>query len=146
QQVNNQLRNVTLPENVEPDVQPPYGPKGEIYRYVLKGKNRDTRNLLTIQNWTIDRQLRAVPGIADVVAFGGQEKIYEVSIDPIKLQKYDVSPPEVYEAITKANLNVGGDVIEKNGQAYVVRGLGLLNSIEDIENTIVDEYNGNPVL
>ncbi|MBX3165546.1 MAG: efflux RND transporter permease subunit [Bacteroidetes bacterium] len=146
QQVNNQLRNVTLPENVEPDVQPPYGPTGEIYRYVLKGKNRDTRNLLTIQNWTIDRQLRAVPGIADVVAFGGQEKIYEVSIDPIKLQKYDVSPPEVYEAITKANLNVGGDVIEKNGQAYVVRGLGLLNSIEDIENTIVDEYNDNPVL
>ena len=132
QQVNNQLRNVTLPESVEPDVQPPYGPTGEVYRYVLKGKNRDTRDLLTIQNWVIDRQLRAVSGIADVVAFGGQEKIYEISVDPVKLQKYDLSPPQVYDAVTKANLNVGGDVIEKNGQAYVVRGLGLLNTKEDI--------------
>lgn len=146
QQVNNQLRNVVLPEEVEPDVQPPYGPTGEVYRYVLTGKNRDTRDLLTIQNWVIDRQLRAVSGIADVVAFGGQEKIYEVSIDPVKLQKYDITPAQVYDAITKANLNVGGDVIEKNGQAYVVRGLGLLNSIQDIENTIVYEYNGNPLL
>lgn len=146
QQVNNQLRNVTLPEEVEPDVQPPYGPTGEVYRYVLKGKNRDTRDLLTLQNWVIDRQLRAVSGIADVVAFGGQEKIYEISVDPVKLQKYDLSPTEVYDAISKANLNVGGDVIEKNGQAYVVRGLGLLNTKEDIENTIVDEYNDNPIL
>lgn len=146
QQVNNQLRNVTLPDEVEPDVQPPYGPTGEVYRYVLKGKNRDTRDLLTIQNWVIDRQLRAVSGIADVVAFGGQEKIYEISVDPVKLQKYDMSPPQVYDAVTKANLNVGGDVIEKNGQAYVVRGLGLLNTKEDIENIIVDDYNGNPIL
>lgn len=146
QQVNNQLRNVKLPEEVEPDVQPPYGPTGEVYRYVLTGKNRDTRDLLTIQNWVIDRQLRAVSGIADVVAFGGQEKIYEISVDPIKLQKYDLSPPQVYDAVTKANLNVGGDVIEKNGQAYVVRGLGLLNTTEDIENIIVDDYNGNPIL
>ncbi len=146
QQVNNQLRNVTLPEEVEPDVQPPYGPTGEVYRYVLRGKNRDSRDLLTIQNWVIDRQLRSVSGIADVVAFGGQEKIYEISVDPVKLQKYDLSPPQVYAAITKANLNVGGDVIEKNGQAYVVRGLGLLNTIADIENTIVDEFNDNPIL
>jgi cobalt-zinc-cadmium resistance protein CzcA len=146
QQVNNQLRNVQLPENVEPDVQPPYGPTGEIYRYVLKSKKRDTRDLLTLQNWVIDRQIRAVPGIADVVAFGGQEKIYEISVDPIRLQKYDLTPLQLYEAVTKANLNVGGDVIEKNGQAYVVRGLGLLNSISDIENTIVAEYNDNPVL
>lgn len=146
QQVNNQLRNVQLPEEVEPDVQPPYGPTGEIYRYVLKGDKRDTRELLTLQNWVIDRQLRAVPGVADVVAFGGQEKIYEISVDPVKLQKYDLTPLQVYEAVTKANLNVGGDVIEKNGQAYVVRGLGLLNTSRDIENTIVANYNDNPVL
>jgi heavy metal efflux system protein len=146
QQVNNQLRNVRLPEGVDPDVQPPYGPTGEIYRYVLRSETRNTRDLLTIQNWVIDRQLRAVPGIADVVAFGGQEKIYEISVDPIKLQKFDLTPLELYSAVSNANLNVGGDVIEKNGQAYVVRGLGLLNSINDIENTIVDTYNGNPVL
>lgn len=146
QQVNNQLRNVQLPESVEPDVQPPYGPTGEIFRYVLKSDKRDTRDLLTIQNWTIDRQLRAVPGVADVVAFGGQEKTYEISINPVQLQKYNLTPLELFNAISKSNMNVGGDVIEKNGQAYVVRGIGLLNSIDEIENTIVDIYNGNPLL
>lgn len=146
QQANNQLRNVALPDGVEPDVQPPYGPTGEIYRYVLKSPKRDSRDLLTIQNWVIDRQLRAVPGIADVVAFGGQEKIYEISVDPVKLQKYDLTPLQVFEAVSKSNLNVGGDVIEKNGQAYVIRGLGLLNSTSDIDNTIVAEYNDNPIL
>jgi heavy metal efflux system protein len=146
QQVNNQLRYVQLPDGVEPDVQPPYGPTGEIYRYTLASDQRDTRDLLTIQNWVIDRQLRAVPGVADVVAFGGQEKIYEISVDPLKLQQYDLTPLELYEAVSKSNLNVGGDVIEKNRQAYVVRGIGLLDSKEDIENTIVDIFNGNPLL
>lgn len=146
QQVNNQLINVQLPENVEPDVQPPYGPTGEIFRYVLHSDVRDTRDLLTIQNWTIDRELRRVPGVADVVAFGGQEKIYEISVNPVELQQYNLTPLELYESVSKSNLNVGGDVIEKNGQAYVVRGIGLLDSREDIENTIVDIFNGNPLL
>ena len=146
QQVNNQLRNVQLPDGVEPDVQPPYGPTGEIYRYTLQSPTKDTRELLTLQNWVIDRQLRAVPGIADVVAFGGREKTYEIQIDPVLLQKYELTSPQVYDAVSKANVNVGGDVIEKNGQAYVVRGVGLLDSTADIENTIVAQYNGNPVL
>jgi cobalt-zinc-cadmium resistance protein CzcA len=146
QQVNNQLRNISLPDGVEPDVQPPYGPTGEIFRYVLRSSKRDTRDLLTIQNWTIDRELRRVPGVADIVAFGGQEKIYEISVNPLKLQQYDLTPLELYEAVSKSNLNVGGDVIEKNGQAYVVRGIGLLDSKRDIENTIVDIFNGNPLL
>jgi len=145
QQVNNQLRNIRLPENVEPEVQPPYGPTGEIFRYVLKSDKRDSRDLLTIQNWVIDRQIRAVPGVADLVAFGGQEKIYEISVDPEKLQKYSLSPLQLYQAVSNANLNVGGDIIEKNGQAYVVRGLGLLNSRQDIENTVIAEMFDNPV-
>lgn len=146
QQVNNQLRTVQLPEGIEPDVQPPYGPTGEIFRYTLKSDERDSKELLTIQNWTIDRQIRAVPGVADVVAFGGRERTYEIAVDPVKLQKYNLTPLELYEAVSKSNLNVGGDVIEKNGQAYVVRGLGLYTSIQDIENTIVDDFNGNPLL
>ena len=145
QQVNNQLATVQFPSGVEPDVQPPYGPTGEIFRYTLQSDQRDTRDLLTIQNWTIDKELRRVPGVADVVAFGGQEKIYEISVDPVKLQEYNLTPLELYEAVSKSNLNVGGDVIEKNGQAYVVRGIGLLDSKKDIENTIVDIFNGNPL-
>ncbi|MFC5411869.1 efflux RND transporter permease subunit [Larkinella bovis] len=146
QQVNNQLRTVTLPESVEPDVQPPYGPTGEIFRFTLKSDSRDSRELLTLHNWVIDRQLRSVPGVADVVAFGGQEKIYEIRVNPTQLTKYDLTPLEVYQAITRSNINVGGDVIERNGQAYVVRGVGLLTSIADIQNIIIEELNGNPVL
>ncbi|WP_439555429.1 efflux RND transporter permease subunit, partial [Dyadobacter sp.] len=146
QQVNNQLRNISLPEGVEPDVQPPYGPTGEIFRFTLKSKDRDSRELLTLHNWVIDRQLRSIPGVADVVAFGGREKIYEVQVNPTKLVKYNITPLEVYQAVTKSNINVGGDVIEKNGQAYVVRGIGLLNSIPDIQNIIVEFVKDNPVL
>lgn len=146
QQVNNQLRTVSLPDGVDPEVQPPYGPTGEIFRYTLESKDRDSRELLTLQNWVVDRQLRSVPGVADVVAFGGREKMYEIQVNPTQLAKYDITPLEVYEAVTKSNVNVGGDVIEKNGQAYVVRGIGLLNSIPDIENIIVEYVNDNPVL
>ncbi|WP_031526875.1 efflux RND transporter permease subunit [Dyadobacter crusticola] len=146
QQVNNQLRNISLPEGVEPDVQPPYGPTGEIFRFTLKSKDRDSRELLTLHNWVIDRQLRSIPGVADVVAFGGREKIYEVQVNPTKLVKYNITPLEVYQAVSKSNINVGGDVIEKNGQAYVVRGIGLLNSIADIQNIIVEFVKDNPVL
>ena len=146
QQVNNQLQTVSLPDDIDPEVQPPYGPTGEIFRYTLQSKDRDTKDLLTLQNWVIDRQLRAVPGVADIAAFGGQEKTYEISVDPNRLSKYDITPLEVFDAVNKSNLNVGGDVIEKNGQAYVVRGVGLLGSREDIENIIVKDAGGNPVL
>lgn len=146
QQVNNQLHSVNLPESVEPDVQPPYGPTGEIYRYTLESKSRNVRDLLTLQTWVVDRQLRSVPGIADIVAFGGQQKTYEISVNPQLLAKYDITPLEVYSAVAKSNINVGGDVIEKNGQAYVVRGIGLLDNISDIENIIIDNINGTPIL
>src|SRR5690606_37004676 len=146
QQVNNQLVNVDLPDGVSPELTPRYGPTGEIVRYVLESDTKDTRDLLSIQKWVIARQLRAVPGVADVVAFGGREKIYEIQVNPAMLNRYDITPLDVYEAVAKSNINVGGDVIEKNGQAYVVRGMGLLNSIEDIENIIIEESEGVPVL
>jgi cobalt-zinc-cadmium resistance protein CzcA len=146
QQVNNMLQSVSLPEGAEPEIQPPYGPTGEIFRYYLKSDRLNSRDLLTYQNWVIDRQLRSVPGVADIVAFGGQDKIYEITADPVRLAKYDITPLELYQAVTKSNINVGGDVIEKNGQAYVVRGIGLLNSIADIENIILDNINGTPLL
>ncbi len=146
QQVNNQLRNVELPDGAEPDVQPPYGPTGEVFRYVLKSDKRDSRDLLTLQNWVIDRQLRSIPGVADLQAFGGEDKVYEVCVDPNRLSGYDITPIDVYDAVSKSNLNVGGDVIEKNGQAFVVRGVGLIKTRQDIENVIVTYAHGNPVL
>ncbi|MCA4894170.1 MAG: efflux RND transporter permease subunit [Cytophagales bacterium] len=145
QQVNNLLRNVNLPDGIDPDVQPPYGPTGEIFRYTLDS-DRSTTELLAWQDWVIDRQLRAVPGVADIVSFGGSRKVYEVNVNPLMLSKYDITPLEVYEAIAKSNINVGGDVIEKNGQAYVVRGIGLLASIDDIENILISTIKDVPIL
>ncbi len=146
QQVNNLLRNVKLPDGVDPDVQPPYGPTGEIFRYTVQGKNKSSIDLLTEQTWVIDRQLRSIPGVADLVAFGGADRTYEITVDPIKLAQYNITPLEVYNAVSKSNINVGGDVIEKHGQAYVVRGIGLLDNIKDIENIIIDNINGTPIL
>ena len=78
----NLLRNATLPPNVNPSVQPPTGPTGEIFRYTLKSTFRDVRELKTMQDWVIDRRLRAVPGIGDINSFGGKTKTYEIKVDP----------------------------------------------------------------
>jgi cobalt-zinc-cadmium resistance protein CzcA len=146
QQVQSRIGGADLPDGVKPDVQPPYGPTGEIYRYTLKSKIYSIRDLTTIQNWVLDRQFKSVPGIADVNSFGGEEKVYEVSVNPDLLTKYNLSSLDVFNAINKSNVNVGGDVIERNGQSYVVRGIGLLTSISDIQNIMINKVNGVPLL
>src|ERR1700712_3429426 len=146
QQVFTRLSGADLPDGVKPDVQPPYGPTGEIFRYTLSSKTRSIRDLTTIQNWVLDRQFKSVPGIADVNSFGGEEKVFEVSVNPDLLIKYNLTSLDVYNAISKSNVNVGGDVIERNGQSYVVRGIGVLNDIDDINNIIINKTNGVPLL
>ncbi|MEO5685564.1 MAG: CusA/CzcA family heavy metal efflux RND transporter [Chitinophagaceae bacterium] len=146
QQVFTRLNGADLPDGVKPDVQPPYGPTGEIFRYTLSSKTRSIRDLTTIQNWVLDRQFKSVPGVADVNSFGGEEKIFEVSVNPELLIKYNLTSLDVYNAIAKSNVNVGGDVIERNGQSYVVRGIGVLNDIDDINNIIINKINGVPLL
>ncbi len=146
QQVLSRLGNADIPDGVKPEVEPPYGPTGEIFRYTLKSKTRSVRDLTTIQNWILDRQFKSVPGVADVNSFGGEEKIFEVSVNPYLLSKYNLTSLDVYNAIQKSNINVGGDVIERNGQSYVVRGIGVLNNIHEIENIIVTKINGVPIV
>jgi cobalt-zinc-cadmium resistance protein CzcA len=146
QQVMNILPNVTLPDGVNPGVEPPYGPTGEIFRYTLESKKRSIRELKTIQDWVVDRNFRAVEGIADINAFGGEVKDYEITVYPNLLRAYGISPLDVYSAVQKSNINVGGDVIEKNNQAYVVRGIGLLTSIPDIENIVISHVNDVPIM
>src|ERR1700744_4144562 len=146
QQVNNLLHNADLPDNVDPDVQPPTGPTGEVYRYTIESSFRDPRELKTLQDWVVDRELRSVPGIADVVSFGGKVKTYEIRANPQILTNLGITPLDVSNAVSKSNINIGGDVINKNSQAYVVRGIGLLNDINEIKNIIVENNNGIPVL
>src|SRR6201996_8469954 len=146
QQVNSLMHNADLPDNVDPDVQPPTGPTGEVFRYTLESDMRDSKELKTMQNWVVDRELRSVPGVADVVSFGGMVKTYEIQVNPLVLNNLGITPLDVYNAVTKSNINIGGDVIKKNSQAYVVRGIGLLNDINEIRNIIVENNNGIPVL
>lgn len=146
QQVNNMLRDVSLPENADPDIQPPTGPTGEIFRYTLVSPGKSVKDLKTLQDWVIERQLLGVPGVGDVVSFGGEVKTFEIQVDPRKLASYNITPLDVYTAASKSNINVGGDVIVDNSQAYVVRGIGLLNNTKEIENIIVTNINGTPIL
>lgn len=146
QQIMSRIANVDLPEGLKPEVQPPYGPTGEVYRYTLKSNIRNIRELYTIQDWVIDRQFKSVPGVADVNSFGGEERSFEIAVNPDLLLKYGLSSIDVYNAVAKSNINVGGDIIEKNGQAYVVRGIGLLNNIDEINNIIVTKIKNVPIL
>ncbi|MFM7683224.1 MAG: efflux RND transporter permease subunit, partial [Bacteroidota bacterium] len=146
QWVANKLPNLDLPDNISPEMQPSTGPTGEIYRYTLESNTKDVRELKTIQDWVIDRHLKSVPGVADIVSFGGDVKTYEISLDPRALSLYNISALDVFEAVSTSNVNVGGDVIESNGQALVVRGIGLVNDIPEIENIIVTIAGKTPVL
>lgn len=146
QQVSQKLQSLNLPDGIDPEIQPPSGPTGEIFRYTLSSKNQSVRELKTIQDWVIDRQIKKVPGVADVVSFGGEVKTAEIVVDPNMLSRYDLTALDVYEAVSKSNVNVGGDIIEKSDQAYVVRGIGLLNNLNDIENIIVANNSGTPIL
>jgi cobalt-zinc-cadmium resistance protein CzcA len=146
QQIIGLLSGVDLPEGAETELTPPAGPIDEIYRYTIHSNRHTPAELRTMQDWIIDRQLRTVPGIADVVAFGGPVKTYEVSVKPNQLSNYGLSALDVYEAISKSNINVGGDVIERSSQAFVVRGIGLINSISEIENIIIENIDGTPIL
>lgn len=146
QQVMSRIINADLPDGIKPEVQPPYGPTGEIYRYTLQSKTTSVRELTAIQDWVLDRQFKSVQGIADVNTFGGEEKTFEVSVDPNLLVKYNLSSLDVYNAIARSNINVGGDVIQRNGQAYVVRGIGQLSNIDEINNVIINKIDGVTLL
>src|SRR3984885_9401750 len=144
-QINNHIGDANLPDGVSPSIEPPYGPTGEIYRFTLTSNKRSVRELKTIQDWVVSREIRAVPGVADVNSFGGEVKTYQITINPEKAVQYNVTPLQLYDAVSKSNVNVGGDVIDQAGQAYVVRGIGLLNNIDEIKNIVINNIKGTPI-
>jgi len=113
---------------------------GEIYQYELKaepGSGYDATSLRTVQDWIVRRQLLGVPGVTEVNSFGGLEKQYQIQLDPVKLQAYNLSMKDVLEAVIRNNENVGGAYIEHGQEQYLLRGLGLVTSLEDITSIIV---------
>jgi cobalt-zinc-cadmium resistance protein CzcA len=146
QQVLERLHEADLPNGVEPALAPLATPIGELYRYQLKGENYSPTDLRTIQDWVVARNLKIIPGIADVVTRGGFIKQYQVSADLAKMKSYNITLQQVFTALGRGNANAGGSYIEQGEQQYLIRGLGLLSSKDDIGNVLVAERNGTPIL
>ena len=147
QQVLNRLSQLApLPGSAQPTISP-LSPTGEIFRYRLKGPpNYSVLDLKTLQDWVLQRRFRAVPGVVDVTGWGGKTKTYELQVDFNKLVANGLTLPQVLQAIANANINVGGNTVNIGAQSAVVRGVGLIRSIDDLNNTMVSQSGGNPVL
>ena len=146
QQVLERLQTVDLPAGVQPQLAPMSTAIGEIYRYEVKGDGVNTADLRTAQDWTISRNLKMVPGVADVVSFGGFIKQYQVTVDTARMKGYGVTLQQVFTALGRGNANAGGSFLEQGEQQYLIRGIGMLRSPDDIGNVVVAERKGTPLL
>jgi cobalt-zinc-cadmium resistance protein CzcA len=144
QRVLNQLNFVTLPQGVSPELSP-WSAIGELYRYKVVGKGYSLVDLKTVQDWILEKQFRQVPGVIDVVGFGGLTKQYHVEVDPYRLRGRSVALSQLQTAIANANQNVGGQRITLGDQSFDVRGVGLIRSVQDIGDITVSAAKGVPV-
>jgi heavy metal efflux system protein len=147
QQVLNRLSQLPpLLNNAQPQISP-LSPIGEIYRYRLVGPpNYSVLDLKTLQDWVLQRRFRTVPGVIDVTGWGGKTKTYELQVDFNKLVANGLTMPQLLQAISNSNINVGGNTVNIGPQAAVVRGVGLIRSIDALANTMIASPNGTPVL
>jgi len=146
QQVIERLRDVDLPKDVGSELGPLATPIGEIYRYRMKGDHANAMELRTLQDWVVSRQLKTVPGVADVITYGGLAKQYQVQPDLAKMKSYDVTLQNLMVALERGSSNAGGSYVEKGEQQYLIRGIGLLKSADDINNLVITERGGTPLL
>jgi cobalt-zinc-cadmium resistance protein CzcA len=146
QQALNRLKDAVLPAGVQPVISPAGG-ISEIFRYQLKGPpDMDLIQLKTLQDWVVERKLRIVPGVADVAVLGGKTKEFQAEIDLNRMMAYGLTLPQIMNAISVGNANVGGRTISLGEQSVNVRGLGVVKSLDDIRNIVVTQQNGVPVL
>ena len=145
QQVLNRLNNLTLPNNIQPSISPESA-VGEVFRYQLIGPGHSLTELKTLQDWVLTRRYKTVPGVIDVVGWGGLSKEYHVDADPNKLLAFNVTVPQVVSALSNSNINVGARTLNIGEQAANVRGIGLIRSLEDIQNVVLAQVNGTPLM
>jgi cobalt-zinc-cadmium resistance protein CzcA len=147
QQVLERLAQVTLPAGVTPQLGPDYSPVGQIYFYTLASTNPayDLMELKALQDWVLEKQFKSVPGVVDVVSFGGLTREYQVQLDPNKLVSYGLTIGEVEQALAANNVNAGGSFIEHGSQAFNVRAVGLMADTDDIGTTVLKSVGGTAV-
>jgi cobalt-zinc-cadmium resistance protein CzcA len=144
QRVLNQLNFVSLPPGVSPELSP-WSAIGELYRYKVVGKGYSLTDLKTVEDWILEKQFRQVPGVIDVVGFGGLTKQYQVEVDPYRLRGRGVALSQLQSAIANANQNVGGQRLTLGDQSFDVRGVGLIRSVQDIGDITASAVKGVPV-
>jgi len=134
-----------LPVGVTPTLGPDATGVGQVFWYTLESDKSDLRELRSVQDWFVRYQLNSVPGVAEVASVGGYVQQYQVDVNPDRLRAYNMPLSAVVEAVEKSNNNVGGNVVEQAGQWAVVRGVGLIQSTEDVENIVITSSKGTPV-
>ncbi|HML31949.1 efflux RND transporter permease subunit [Sporomusa sphaeroides] len=134
-----------LPSGVQPALGPVSTPMGQVFMYTVESDRHNLAELRTIQDFTIKQQLGAVPGVAEVASIGGYVMQYQINLDPQLLQSYRVTFNQVIGALNANNANIGAKVVEQNGQEYIIRGLGLIESIDDIKNVVITQNNNVPI-
>ncbi len=145
QRIQERLNDVQLPYGAQPGLDPLTSPIGEVYRYIIESNNHDLREITDLQNWTIIPRIKQVAGVADVTNFGGITTQYQIELDPRKLEEYKLSLTDVQTAINNNNANAGGSVLTRGDLGYVVRGIGLVKSLDGLGNVVVKSVNGVPV-
>src|ERR1700689_1753935 len=141
------LAQVTLPTGVSPQMGTDWSPVGQIYFFTLRSTNPqyDVMELKSIEDWVVEKNLKAVPDIVDVASFGGPTREYQVRVDPNKLISYGLSLAQVEQQLTNNNANAGGSFIQEGLQQINVRAVGLVNRVQDIEQTVIVAKNGTPI-
>ena len=145
QRVVERLGDCTLPTGVDPKLGPLATPIGEVYRYTLEGAGADPMTLRTLQDWTVRPQLLRVPGVADVVSYGGLLREVHVTPDPVKMASLGVGLSDVFQALTRASDNATGGYVERGAEVFVIRSIGIFKTLSDIEKVRVGFRDGVPV-
>lgn len=143
--VRERIAGAELPEGAAPQLDPLTSAVGEIYRYSLESKTRSVRELTELQSWVVIPALKQVQGIADVSNFGGEASEFQIALDPSRLAQYNLSLQQVTAAIKANNANAGGSLLVRGEQAAVIRGIGLVRSLEDLGNIVVASPQGTPI-
>jgi cobalt-zinc-cadmium resistance protein CzcA len=146
QQVQERMQNADLPDGVKPSLGALSSPVGEIFRFYLKSDKLSPTELRGVQDWVVERQLKIVPGVADVVSRGGFIKQYQIVPNLTRLKSYGLTLQNLFSALQRGNANAGGGYMEQGPQQFIIRGIGLLRSPEDIGNIVVAEHAGVPIL
>src|SRR5580765_7362998 len=134
-----------MPAGFEPGMGPITTGTGQIYLYEIVGRGKSNQELRTIQDWIVKLQLRTVPGVADVLSFGGDVKQYHVIVDQQALVNYNIPLKALFDSVSNNNQNTGANFIEHGDDQYVIRGLGLVQNVDDIKNIVLDSRGGTPI-